>query len=66
MAAPTADRSSQIRDQIRATAVTYAIGAATLDPLTPGQGLNQASSAIRTAAVGFLTHCATAGTPNCD
>ena len=47
-------------------AMTYTAAVSKLDPLThcTGQRLNPGlSTATRAAEVGFLTHCATAGTP---
>ena len=60
MAAPEAYKGFQVRDWVWAIAVTYTTAAATLDPLTycakPG-------TETQDTAVGFLTHCAMAGTP---
>ena len=69
MAAPEAYGSFQARDWIQAPAVTYATGAATLDPLTHCNWLGGArdqtytSTETRAAAIGLLNQCTTAGTP---
>ena len=66
MAAPTAYESSQTRDWIQATAASYAIAAVTLgsfNPLHLAGDRTPASEVIWAAAVRFLTHCTTAGTP---
>ena len=66
MAVPMAYGTSQARDWIRATAATYAAAVAMLDPFNALQRAGDqtyASSATWAAAVRFLTHCATAGTP---
>ena len=65
MATPAAHGSSQAKDRIGATVVTYATFAAAPDPLTCCAGLRDqthTSRATQTTAVVFLTHCATVGT----
>ena len=58
--------SSWARDRIPAVVATQAAAVATWDPLTPCAGLGVKPVPLQqpqAAAVGFLTHCATAGTP---
>ena len=64
MAALIAHGSSQARDWIRATAVTYTTSCAgSFNPLGQAGDWTGISPVTWTAAVGFLTHCAAAGTP---
>ena len=66
MAASTAYGSSQARDWIRATAVTYITAVAVPDspnPLHRARDQTWNSAATWATAVRFLTHCTIAGTP---
>ena len=62
MAASTAYGSSQARDWIPPTAGTYAVAAATLDPLTHCPGLGIKLVPLQ-QPIRFLIHCTAAETP---
>ena len=59
MAAPMAHGSSQVRDWIHRSCYN----AGSFNPLHQAGDRTHTSTAIWAAAVGFLTHCATVGTP---
>ena len=64
MPSPGACGSSLVRDWFGAAAAIYATAAAMPDPLIHGVGAsNPCLYSNQAAAVGFLTHYATAGTP---
>ena len=63
MATLLASGSSQARDWIQAAAVTYASAAQSFNPLHWARDWTCTSTVTQAAAVKFLTHCTTVGTP---